>query len=295
MSFNVLSNNASEVVAPLMSDHRALPREYTKTQQSQYFRWKAAIDRPLSAILMVIFAPLIALLWLIVKCTSPGPGFYQQERVGQGGRTFKMIKLRSMRQDAEKATGAIWCSKNDPRVTWFGLLLRKFHLDELPQLLNVLKGEMSLVGPRPERPEFVEVLAKKIPAYRNRLAVPPGITGLAQLNLPPDTDLDSVRRKLVLDLEYVEQADAWMEARLLICTATRLIKVPTIGLFGLTRDPRVEPAKPQPALAEAELADAAALGTQLQPSLQGAANGSSRKPMHEHNARPQRPARIKPR
>jgi hypothetical protein len=137
-----------------------------------------------------------------------------------------MYKIRTMQHDAETDSGPVWTRPKDPRVTSVGRLLRKFHLDEIPQLINVLRGEMSLIGPRPERPEFVEVLRKSIPGYMSRLAVRPGITGLAQLNLPPDTDLESVRRKLVLDLEYVERASFLLDCRLLMCTVARLFKLP---------------------------------------------------------------------
>lgn len=234
MSFELLNRKPFEAAA-LTNDHDSMRDALNSPSVSSYFRWKGMVDRPLAAILLVLTAPVIGLLWLLVKCTSPGPGFYRQKRSGQFGRPFTMFKLRTMRQDAEAVTGAIWCSTNDPRITRLGWLLRKFHLDELPQLVNVLKGEMSLAGPRPERPEFVEVLATKIEGYCDRLMVPPGITGLAQLNLPPDTDLHSVERKLVLDLAYICQAGPWLEARLLICTATRLLKVPTIKLLGLHR------------------------------------------------------------
>jgi lipopolysaccharide/colanic/teichoic acid biosynthesis glycosyltransferase len=273
----------------------------TKTQLgkavpvSTFFRWKRAVDLPLAAILLIPFGPVIGLLWLLVKLGSSGPGFYRQERVCQGGRSYRMLKLRSMRQDAEAATGAVWSTTDDPRVTRLGHVLRTFHLDELPQLFNVLKGEMSLVGPRPERPEFVEVLAEKIPDYRNRLVVPPGITGLAQLNLPPDTDLNSVRRKLVLDLEYVEQADAWMEARLLICTATRLIKVPAIGLFGLSRSPTLAPAADDE-VRSASLSETVPISAALQQTLHGSPheNGHKQTP-HDQNGHVHRSTRTKPR
>lgn len=213
--------------------HAKLPPR--AAQVSKFHRFKAIVDRPLAAILLIPALPVISLLWLLIRVGSPGPGFYRQKRVGLHGRTFYILKLRSMREDAEAGSGAVWCATHDPRITRLGMALRKFHLDELPQLLNVLRGEMSLVGPRPERPEFVEVLAEQLQGYRQRLAVLPGITGLAQLNLPPDTDLTSVARKLVLDLQYIEQANLWLEARLLMSTASRLVKIPTIGLLGVRR------------------------------------------------------------
>ena len=202
---------------------------------SPYFRWKGGLDRALAAILLVPGLPLIGLLALLVRLTSRGPGIYRQTRVGRHGRRFTLYKLRSMSQDAEAATGAVWCQSNDPRVTCLGRLLRRFHLDELPQLFNVLKGEMSLVGPRPERPEFVRVLAEQIPGYRQRLAVRPGVTGLAQLNLPPDSDLASVCRKLALDIEYVQRAGLWLDVRLLLCTLARMFKIPAVRILGLCR------------------------------------------------------------
>jgi lipopolysaccharide/colanic/teichoic acid biosynthesis glycosyltransferase len=204
-----------------------------------YFRWKAVLDRVLAALLLVPALPMIGLLILLVRLTSRGPGIYRQIRVGQGGWTFAMYKIRTMRHDAEAASGPVWALARDPRITPVGRLLRRLHLDELPQLLNVLKGDLSLVGPRPERPEFVHVLAEAIPGYVNRLVVPPGVTGLAQLNLPPDSDLMSVRRKLVLDREYIEQAGLLLDTRLLCCTSLRMLKLPErwmLPIFGLRRD-----------------------------------------------------------
>jgi hypothetical protein len=150
-----------------------------------------------------------------------------------------MYKLRSMRCDAEAGTGPVWAgAAADPRVTPLGYWLRVLHLDELPQLYNVARGEMSLVGPRPERPEFVSVLARKIPGYVDRLEVLPGITGLAQINLPADTDLHSVRCKLVLDQQYIRSAGVVMDVRIILCTLLRLFGLRggrAVSLLGLTR------------------------------------------------------------
>ena len=203
-----------------------------------YFRWKGSIDRALAALMLIPGLPAIGCLIVLVRLTSRGPGIFAQVRVGLNGRKFTMYKLRTMRVDAEAATGAVWCKTNDPRVTRVGSLLRRLHLDELPQLFNVLKGEMSLVGPRPERPEFVEILADAIPRYLHRLDVPPGVTGLAQVNLPPDTDLNSVRRKLVLDLEYARTGSALLDLRLILCTALRILGLRygrSVRLLGLNR------------------------------------------------------------
>jgi lipopolysaccharide/colanic/teichoic acid biosynthesis glycosyltransferase len=207
-------------------------------QPSAYFRRKAVFDRVVAALLLLPGLPIIAVLVLLVRLTSRGPGMYRQARLGQGGRKFVVYKIRTMRHKAEADCGAVWTQPGDPRITPLGRILRKFHLDELPQLFNVLRGEMALIGPRPERPEFVHVLAESVPGYLDRLAVPPGITGLAQLNLPPDSDLQSVRRKLVLDCEYIRQAGLWLDVRLFLCTALRLVKVPELWLmplFGLRR------------------------------------------------------------
>ncbi len=201
-------------------------REGIYSQAAAYLRWQPVVDRLLAAILLVPAIPVIALLLALVKLSSRGPALFRQVRVGRHGRTFLMYKIRTMRQDAEAATGPVWTAVNDPRVTCVGRLLRALHLDELPQLFNVLKGEMALVGPRPERPEFTQMLAREIPGYLGRLAARPGITGLAQINLPPDTDLDSVRRKLVLDLQYVERAGLLLDLRIMGCTLLRMFGIP---------------------------------------------------------------------
>ncbi len=202
----------------------------------RYFRWKGALGRLVAAVLLVPGLVIIGLLVLLVRLTSRGPGIYRQTRVGKDGRTFLMYKIRTMRHDAETNSGPVWTQAGDPRTTPVGRVLRRLHLDELPQLFNVLKGEMCLVGPRPERPEFVRVLAEVIPGYTNRLVVLPGITGLAQINLPPDSDLNSVRCKVMLDCEYIAQAGLWLDVRVFLHTALRIPKVPEgwlLVLFGL--------------------------------------------------------------
>jgi lipopolysaccharide/colanic/teichoic acid biosynthesis glycosyltransferase len=236
--------SATSSSAITRTTHRSSPTTVWRAEVADllppptYVRWKRLLDRVAAALLLVPAVPMIALLVVLVRLTSRGPGIYRQVRVGQRGRKFMMYKIRTMRRDAEAQVGPVWTHPSDARVTLPGRLLRKLHLDELPQLLNVLKGEMSLVGPRPERPEFVEVLAGQIPGYVKRLAVPPGVTGLAQLNLPPDTDLDSVRRKLVLDLEYIEHAGLFLDLRLFLCTLMRVFKLPegpVLRLLGVQR------------------------------------------------------------
>jgi len=194
---------------------------------SPYFRWKPWLDRVLAALLLVPGLLLMGLAALAVRLTSRGPAIYRQRRVGRNGRVFWFYKIRTMRCDAEDGE-PLWATADDQRVTRVGSFLRRFHLDELPQLFNVLKGEMSLVGPRPERPEFVQVLLGSVAGYRHRMAVLPGVTGLAQLNLPPDTDLCCVCRKVVLDLDYVEHATLLLDLRILLCTVIKMLKLPGI-------------------------------------------------------------------
>jgi sugar transferase (PEP-CTERM system associated) len=170
-------------------------------------RFKRVIKRItdiLSAcILLVPSFPLLILSAIIIKLESSGPIFYQQERVGQNGTTFKLIKLRSMCTDAEK-DGAVWASVNDSRVTRFGAIMRKTRIDELPQLWNILKGEMSMVGPRPERPVFVEKLVQVIPYYDIRHTAKPGVTGWAQVCYPYGASTEDALRKLEYDLYYLK-------------------------------------------------------------------------------------------
>ena len=162
-------------------------------------------DRILGVVGLVILMPLLALLCAIIRLTSRGPVFFRQERVGQNGQTFHILKLRTMVDDAEGATGPIWAQDNDPRVTAFGRFLRMSHLDEIPQLINVVMGKMSIVGPRPERPVFVEQFKRQIPNYEDRLSVKPGITGLAQVYHSYDSTLRDVRKKLAYDLIYIKK------------------------------------------------------------------------------------------
>lgn len=188
----------------------------------RYFSIKNKLERALGIGLLIPALPVIVVCWTAVRLTSKGPGIYRQTRVGYRGETFQVLKLRTMRIDAE-ANGPQWSSKGDPRITPLGRILRTLHLDELPQLVNVARGEMVLVGPRPERPEFVELLSKKIPGYQRRLIVKPGITGLSQINLPPDTDLRSVERKQVLDLYHIDHAHPWLDSRMVALTALRVM------------------------------------------------------------------------
>ncbi len=183
---------------------------------------KRVLDFVFALLMSIPALPLILLGVALVKLTSRGPAFYSQIRLGLNGLPFHIYKIRSMVVDSE-TNGACWSKPGDPRVTRVGRFLRKTHIDELPQLWNVLRGDMSLVGPRPERPEFVPSLEQAIPHYRERMQVRPGLTGLAQVQLPPDTDLDSVRRKLACDLFYVRHLGLWLDLRLIFVTSFYLL------------------------------------------------------------------------
>lgn len=189
-------------------------------------RWKRLADLVIGIPLGLLLLPFILLTALMVKLTSPGPAFYTQTRVGRFGRRFQIYKIRTMQHNCEHVSGVKWATKKDPRVTWLGKILRKTHLDELPQILNVLKGDMSLVGPRPERPEFTILLEASIPHYKERMLVRPGVTGLAQVFLPPDSDVNSVRQKLVYDLRYIATMNLWLDLRLMLATFVQAIGVP---------------------------------------------------------------------
>lgn len=193
-------------------------------QHRRPYDWvKPIADWLIAVAVIIICLPILISAWLLVKLTSRGPGIYTQWRVGRHGRPFRIFKLRTMYHNCEAVTGAKWSAKDDPRVTPCGRFLRRSHLDEIPQVLNVILGHMSLVGPRPERPEFVDPLSTVIGGYRRRLAVKPGITGLAQIQLPPDSDLDSVRAKLALDLCYVSRYGASLDARIVLGTGFYLL------------------------------------------------------------------------
>jgi exopolysaccharide biosynthesis polyprenyl glycosylphosphotransferase len=179
---------------------------------------QVAYSKLIALVGLVVTSPLMLLIAAAVKLTSPGPVFYRQTRVGWRGRNFTLYKFRSMRADAEAATGAVWATKDDPRVTPVGRWLRRLRLDELPQFFNVLRGEMSLVGPRPERPEFVASLAQQIPYYRQRLAVRPGITGWAQINHEYGDSVEDAARKLEYDLYYIKNLSPALDAYIILQT-----------------------------------------------------------------------------
>ena len=191
-----------------------------------YILVKRGLDCVLALVLGILAAPVAFAAMALVKLTSRGPMMYTQTRVGFGGRPFTIYKIRTMIDNCESLTGPRWAVPGDPRVTVVGGALRKLHIDELPQLVNVLRGDMSLIGPRPERPEFVTNLAREIPHYHARHAVFPGITGLAQLHLPPDTEVAHVERKLTYDLYYARHLGLGLDLTILIGTTLKLLGLP---------------------------------------------------------------------
>jgi len=195
--------------------------------QRQYRVAKSYVDWIAALLLLIGAAPVMAVCALLVRLTSRGPVIYRQERVGLNGRTFTLYKLRTMRVGAESATGPVWAQgDNDPRVTPIGCLLRRTKLDELPQLMNVLKGDMSLVGPRPERPYFVNQLKQQVPGYERRLAVKPGITGLAQIRAGADHNVRDVKRKVKLDCLYIRRMCWWVDFVILFKTVRKVFEAP---------------------------------------------------------------------
>ncbi len=179
---------------------------------------KHSMDKSVSLLVMVCGLPVWLAVSLAIVIDSRGPVFYRQERVGRGGRTFRIFKFRSMVRDAERTTGPVWAERDDPRVTRIGGFLRRTRLDEIPQIINVLLGEMSIVGPRPERPSFVEELRRIYPFYDKRLTVKPGITGWAQVKLEYDTSLEDVAEKLKLDFYYMENMSIFLDLEILART-----------------------------------------------------------------------------
>lgn len=206
-----------------------------------YLPVKAGVDFLFSLALAVPGAPVALVAAVLVKLTSRGPALYSQTRLGRHGKPFRIYKIRTMVHECEKHSGPQWASAGDSRITPLGRVLRKLHIDELPQLWNVLRGDMSLVGPRPERPEFVPQLEQAIPCYRDRLLVRPGVTGLAQIQLPADTDLASVRRKLAYDLHYVQHVGFWLDVRILVGTGFYVLRVPFRVTRALLRVPSGRP------------------------------------------------------
>lgn len=220
---------------PIMLIGDSIDRKELCNGNKRYFRIKRIVDVFFSTILLTLLTPIMIVTAIAIKLDSPGPIFYQQKRVGLEKATFSLIKFRSMIQDAEKDTGAIWASENDMRITRIGRIIRALRIDELPQLLNVLKGEMSLVGPRPERPEFVNNFLGdrsgnklRIPLYSERLAVKPGITGWAQIMYPYAKTHEQSIKKLEYDLYYIKNISFRLDILIMIKT----VRVALLGWNG---------------------------------------------------------------
>lgn len=179
---------------------------------------KEVMDILAGAMFLILAAPVIVVCVALIKLTSKGPAFYTQMRVGKNGKLFRIYKLRTMYCGAEGGGGAMWARRGDNRVIPVCRWMRRSHVDELPQLVNVIKGEMSLVGPRPERPEIMAQLKQHYPEVEKRLTVRPGITGLAQVRCGYDTDIDKFRNKLMADLEYIDNRRWSMELSILVRT-----------------------------------------------------------------------------
>ncbi len=184
---------------------------------------KRSLDLTVSLIGIALSSPLMVLIAIGIKLDSRGPVFFKQARVGMKGKIFNMYKFRTMYRDAEVKTGPVWAKENDPRITRIGLFLRKTHLDELPQFFNVLRGEMSLVGPRPERPYFVQEFRKIIPHYDRRLYAKPGITGLAQIKRRYDETIGDVKKKVRYDVLYIRKMCPVLDMMVLAMTFRSVI------------------------------------------------------------------------
>ncbi len=190
--------------------------------------WEKAIKRildiTLSLIVLLVTFPFLLIIGIAIRLTSKGPAIFKQERVGRNEKPFTILKFRTMHDDAEAESGPTWATENDPRITPLGFWLRKLRIDEIPQLFNVIKGDMSLVGPRPERAHFVNQFRNQIPLYTRRLRVRPGITGWAQVKWKYDSTFDDVKEKTKYDLYYVENVSLRMDAKILINTILTVIK-----------------------------------------------------------------------
>ncbi len=194
---------------------------------------KRMMDVTVAMVGLILTLPISLLAALLVKLDSPGPVLYRQRRSGLDGRPYTVFKFRTMRQDAEAQSGAVWAGRSDARVTRVGGYFRSWRVDEIPQLINVLRGDMSLVGPRPERPEFVDTLTAAIPFYRERLLVPPGITGWAQVKYPYAASIEAARRKLQYDLYYIKHMSFFLDCLILL----RTFKTILVGLRHSEEEP----------------------------------------------------------
>jgi exopolysaccharide biosynthesis polyprenyl glycosylphosphotransferase len=200
-----------------------LPNELGLDRISTSDGARRVADLIVACALILFTLPLMAIVAVAIKCESRGPIFYRQERIGLRGARFMVMKFRSMVQNAEAGGRPVWAAQHDARVTSVGNIIRRFRIDELPQLFNVLSGEMSMIGPRPERPYFVEQLSALIPGFDHRHAVKPGITGWAQVNYPYGASVEDARNKLAYDLYYTKNRSLGLDLRILLATVRVVI------------------------------------------------------------------------
>ncbi len=191
--------------------------------RAKYQIFKRCFDVFTASLSLLVLSPLFLIIAVLVKIDSEGPVFFKQKRLGRKGKIFEMWKFRTMRKNAELETGPVWAEDGDPRVTKFGQFLRNSHLDELPQLFNMFKGEMSLIGPRPERRELIKMIDKRIPSFHQRLDITPGITGLAQVRYQYGASVKDATRKLKYDLLYIKKMCWILDFQIILWTAGRVL------------------------------------------------------------------------
>jgi len=196
---------------------------FPENDNSLRFKFKRIFDILFSLSILIFLLPLWILIYILIKVESPGPVIYKQKRTGKNGKEFDLYKFRSMIENAEKYTGPVWAIESDLRITRIGSIIRKFGIDEIPQLINVLKGNMSIIGPRPERPFFVEKFENIIPFYFQRYRILPGITGLAQIKHKYDSNIEDVIKKLEYDFHYIKNLSLKSDLYILINTLYLLI------------------------------------------------------------------------
>ncbi len=202
VDYNIVSDAYEEDYSYVIRD------VISKTLAIREYNLRRIFDIVGAAILLILLFPLFTIVSIAIKLDSQGPVFYSQQRYGKNGTIFAVYKFRSMVQDAEKSSGPTWAQKRDPRITRTGWIMRKTRIDELPQLMNILRGDMSFIGPRPERPFFADTFKRKIPFYMNRLKAKPGVTGLAQVTVGYDETIEDVREKVARDIEYIENSSS---------------------------------------------------------------------------------------
>ncbi len=207
----------------LVSDHPDLSSSKERYALIVYTELKRFFDIVISLSLLFFLVPVMLLLSLIIRASSPGPAIYCQKRLTTHGRVFTIFKFRTMVSDAESKSGAVWAQKSDPRITKLGRFMRKTRLDELPQLINVLIGDMSLIGPRPERPEFAVTLQKQFSSFKKRYEVPAGLTGLAQVSADYADSIDSYKTKLAYDLIYIKNRSLLVDFQIAMRTIVVIV------------------------------------------------------------------------